>query len=824
MTYQALTTAITGLRAAQQQLSVISNNVTNATTPGYNRQILPQSTQILRESGQTVGVLTEKTIRVVDMNLQRDLWTQVSASSMQSVQLDYLQQIQNFNGPPDKEFSIAAKIAELRDAFSALSDIPDDTQALESTLNQAQTVANKFNDYAELITTLRNDTQGDLMTSVNRVNSLLVEINNINTQIRGAENFGNSVAGLQDQRDLAIKSLTEEIDITFFERSDGVLVVQTREGQELVGDVAQQLEFESVPLSAMQYYPETASALNLVSTTNQRTTTIDITDSVVGGRLGGLLELRDEVLPSYHAQLDELAYQMASRMDAQGLTLFTDQTGNLPLGTAPDPTTLPTPTPVPYVDFARNIQVNTKIENDLTLLQKGTYNTDASIPTGDNAIVRRVLEYAFGDVNYQQAVGTTDLMNIGAATDLQEWLGLSSRNQVVTGIDLSTFTEIDDGDPLTTDETEMIDALQELFPGYPNNDQFTVTFEEARAGSGTFGPTTITVDLSDAAANFPIGPGINNALDQIVAEIDAQITGAGLTPEQASVSTNIYGQLVLESTGNITMSGSGFVDAMGTDAMGALGLNEGVFETEDPSFTVQVGNDKPYTVTIAPGDTIADLEAKLSYNPATQTGIPGLFVDIDAVDGTLSLRPGIDDSNWGPLDTAPLYGGDITITSSGFETSLGANGNPALDDNINVVSALFGSYNAATLDNLSPLTDVTYVSEITNGSGTFTNFRNRFLGPNAAISTGISSASNLLDYSQKIIDETSQDYIQAQSAFENEDTLRGILEREFSDESGVNIDEEMSNLIVVQTAYAAAARTITAADEMFQELINSIRR
>ena len=824
MTYQALTTAITGLRAAQQQLSVISNNVTNATTPGYNRQILPQSTQILRETGQTVGVLTEKTIRVVDMNLQRDLWTQVSASSMQSVQLDYLQQIQNFNGPPDKEFSIAAKIAELRDAFSALSDIPDDTQALESTLNQAQTVANKFNDYAELITTLRNDTQGDLLTSVNRVNGLLVEINNINTQIRGAENFGNSVAGLQDQRDIAIKSLTEEIDITFFERSDGVLVVQTREGQELVGDVAQKLEFESVPLSAMQYYPETASALNLVSTTNQRTTTIDITDSIVGGRLGGLLELRDEVLPSYHAQLDELAYQMASRMNAQGLTLFTDQTGNLPLGTAPDPNTLPTPTPVPYVDFARNIQVNTKIENDLTLLQKGTYNTDASIPTGDNSVVRRVLEYAFGDVNYQEAVGTTDLMNIGAAADLQEWLGLSSRNQVVTGIDLSTFTEIDDGDPLTTDETEMIDALQELFPGYPNNDQFTVTFEEARPGSGTVGPTTITVDLSDAAANFPIGPGINNALDQIVAEIGAQITGAGLTPEQASVSTNTYGQLVLESTGNITISGSGFVDAMGTDAMGALGLNEGVFETEDPSFTVQVGNDKPYTVTIAPGDTIADLEAKLSYNPATQTGIPGLFVEIDAVDGTLTLRPGIDDSNWGPLDTAPLYGGDITITSSGFETSLGANGNPTLDDNINVVSAIFGSYNPATLDNLTPLTNVTYVSEITNGSGTFTNFRNRFLGPNAAISTGISSASNLLDYAQKIIDETSQDYIQAQTAFENEDTLRGILQREFSDESGVNIDEEMSNLIVVQTAYAAAARTITAAEEMFQELINSIRR
>ena len=138
---------------------------------------------------------------------------------------------------------------------------------------------------------------------------------------------------------------------------------------------------------------------------------------------------------------------------------------------------------------------------------------------------------------------------------------------------------------------------------------------------------------------------------------------------------------------------------------------------------------------------------------------------------------------------------------------------------------IFGSFtgSGATLVERSPITGVGYQSEIETASGTFTNFRNSNLGPNAAISTGIFSATNLIDFAQKIIDETSQDYLQAESAFENEDTLRGILQRQFSDESGVNIDEEMSHLIVVQTAYAAAARTITAADEMFQELLNSIR-
>ncbi|HPD83025.1 MAG TPA: flagellar hook-associated protein FlgK [Alphaproteobacteria bacterium] len=817
MTFQALNTAITGLRAAQAQLSVISNNVTNATTPGYNRQILPQETQLLRESGQTVGVLTGAVIRTVDMNLQRDLWTQISAASMQDVQVQYLQKIQDFNGPPEKEFSIAAKIAQLRDSFSALSDIPDDVQALQATLDQAHIVADKFNDYSALLTQLRNDTQGDLQTSVNRVNSLLEEITNINIQIRGAENFNNSVAGLQDERDIAIKALTEEMDITFFERSDGVLVVQTKEGMQLAGDYANRLDFESVPLSANQYYPNSASGLIVVSIANGRETRTDITDRVIGGKIGGLLTLRDETIPSYHAQLDELAYQMAFRFEAQGLTLFTDQSGSIPLGTAPDPTTLPLPTPVPYVDFARTIRVNRDIDNDITLLQSGTYNSDITLPSGDNSVIRRVLEFGFGDINYQEAVGSSDLVNIGVAVDLQEWLGLYSTNKVIMGVDFSSFSEIDDGIAGTND---LIESVSSAFPGYPANDEIQITFEEAR-GVG-FGPTTISLDLSNAQANFPIGPGINNALDQIIAEINSQAALAGLTPDQAMATTNNYGQLVIQSRGNVTIAGTGFANAMGTTALDVLGIAEGTFVTEDPNFNVQIGNDTPVNITIEPGDTFVELQAKLEYNTTTGTGVPGLFVDIDAITGFLTLRPGVDDSNWGPLDTAPLFGGDIRITGGPFATDTAVNGFP---DNVSIVGALFGSFSAGPpVTETSPISTAGYSFEITNGSGTFTNIRNQFLGPNAAISTGIFSSSNLIDYAQKMIDETSQDYLQAQSAFENEDTLRGIVQRQFSDDSGVNIDEEMSNLIVVQTAYAAAARAITAADEMFQELINAFRR
>lgn len=844
MTYQALTTAITGLRAAQQQLSTISNNVTNATTPGYNRQIVPQKTQLLRESGQTVGVLTQSVIRVVDMNLQRDLWTQVSISNFHDVQVQYLQQVQSFHGPPDKDFSIASKLTELKNSFAALSDLPDDTQTLEATLNQAHIVADKFNDYADLLTQLRNDAQNDLETSVNRVNSLIQEIVDINIQIRGSENIGRSVAGLQDERDIAIKALTEEIDISFFERADGVLVVQTRDGLELAGDVAHSLEFNATPISALQYYPATASALNLLNITNNTTTTIDITERGVGGRMGGLIELRDSVLPSYQAQLDELAFQTANRLALQGLELFTDQSGLLPQDGVPDPNTVPTPTSVPYVDFARNMQVNSDIDDNITLLQSGTYNSDVPLPSGDNSVIRRVIEFGFGDVHYQEAQGTIDLLNIGPAADLQEWLGLNGVNQVTMGLDFTQFDEIGSivlPPPIPAppvNEDVLLDVFQDFFLD-PTLDRIEITFEEPRAGSAAFGPTTIELDLSDAQAFLPPGPGIT-AGDQIVAYLNDQIVVAGLTPDQASVSLNPSGQLVFESLGNITFGADPavFPEAMTPDAIDALGLvantqvtpTAGNFVTEDPSFTVQIGNSDPVTITIEPGDTITELEDKLTLNLINPDGVPGLFVEVDPISGELRLRPGIDDTNWvpiPPLTTSPFFGGDLTITSGPITTSGAANA--AIIDGVNVVSALFGSFSAGPpIANSSPITDIPYsyqeVVPVPPATATFTNFRNEFLGPNAAISTDIFSATNIIDYAQKVVNETSQDYLQAQSAFDNEDTLRGILQRQFSDESGVNIDEEMSNLIVVQTAYAAAARTVTAADEMFQELINSIRR
>lgn len=815
MSFQALNAALSGLRIAQAQLTTISNNVSNATTPGYTRKILPQSTQVINSTGQIIGVQAETLIRRVDLNLEKDLWTQVSGVSELETKAAYLDRIEKFHGATDKELSIAAEIAELKDKFSALSDSPSDGFLLQTTLDQAQFVATKFNSFATLITDMRADAQDEMATSVQRVNDLLGSIAEMNKEIKAAYNLNRSVAGLQDQRDTAINELSTYMNLTMFSRGDGVLVIQTSTGVQLTDENPTEVYFNPGGIGPSTTYPGSLAGIYVGGNPLSNPRSVDITTSNVGGKLGALIDLRDNTLTQYQAQVDELAHKLALRLESQGLRLFTGPAGTVPLDTPPDLSVDP-PIPVSYVGFASIIQVNENIVNNISLLQQGTYTSDIAIPAGSNEVIRRVVQFGFGNISHQEAQGTTDLNIALPATDLQEWLGLYSTNNVIGGIDFSAFDQIDDGLPSSGD---LVDTLQEFIPSYPNNDQFSITFEELRTG---LGPVTITIDLSDAAANNPIGPGINNALDQLVAEINTQITAAGVPAGlAASAGTNTNGQLVISSRGTVTLDASSFAGSMGATAFQSLGFSEQTYVTEDPYFDIQVGTRSPVRITLEPGETVTDLVDKLQYNPLTGEGVPGLYVDFDAGTGQLFLRPGVDDTNGGPH-----FGGDIRIVAgSGLTTGAANPAIAALPQSVNIVSAIFGSYSVTggTVSQTSPVVNRSYGSETYAGSNVYVAFRQNNLGAGASVSTSILTGNSIVDFGQKMVNAQAQDVILNQSQAADSTTLRDLLQERFLNETGVNIDEELSMLIVVQTAYAAAARAVSAADEMFDELLNSIR-
>ena len=127
----------------------------------------------------------------------------------------------------------------------------------------------------------------------------------------------------------------------------------------------------------------------------------DATASLGGGAIGAELTLRDTTLPTYSGELDEFSQNLASRFDAQGLTLFTDGQGNVPQ-------TGGTPAQANYLGFSSEITVNPVVIASPSLVRDGT-QAIAGSPTGASAftpnptgeagfstMIDRVLDYALG--------------------------------------------------------------------------------------------------------------------------------------------------------------------------------------------------------------------------------------------------------------------------------------------------------------------------------------------------------------------------------------------------------------------------------------------
>ena len=685
----SLNTAISGLKAAQRALDTIANNVSNASTEGYTRKILPQETLLI--NGVGVGVKLQAIMRNVDQALLRDLLRQTSVKENYTVKENYLSRIQDFHGAAEAERSLSARIGQLADAFSELSSAPDNSITLNKTLIKAQQVAQTFNDFSQLIRDQRIETEDEIQSGVAVVNQQLELIADLNRQIAVLTSQRGSAADLEDQRDIAVKKISEYIEVSSFKAEDNKLVLLTKQGQLLTDTAARTLSFSPSNILPTSYYPGGGLSGLILEGAG------DITQSALGGKFAGLFELRDTILPRYQAQADELAQKLSHRLDQQGLRLFTDDNGNVPANVAD-------PGLVGYVGYAAEIQVNIDVVNDIFLLREGT--TGATILPGSNEIIRKVSEFAFGNFAYQEAVGTVDI----SAGTIFGSTGLTQQGLLIGNIDLTDYV-----------------------PDLGSAPNLTL-------------PTSFILDIAGVPQIININPG-DTATDLV-----NNINTAFGSPV---ASLNGIGQLRLSGNGAISIADNG-IGALG---IADLGLSFGVTPATNPSFTVQVGTQSPVTVAIGPADTQATLLATLN-------AIPGL---------TATLGGG------GELILTPTRGGDITLQNS--------SGNP--------IQAL-----GLTITNTA-----------------HEPFRVNNLGPDGSVTTSIIANGNILDYSRNLITAQSQDHNLTQDRAEKEIFFFETLNKRLSDESGVNVDEELALLIRVQTAYSAAARMVSASEKMLDELL-----
>src|SRR5260370_11677628 len=126
----SLQNALTGLQGAQANLAIISSNITNAQTPGYSRETVPLSTQIVGNAG--AGVLVGLTQRQVDENLAKSARQQDTAASAATTTNSYFQQIQTLFGQVNSGDSLGDVFSKFSGALQTPSTSPEDAISQQS--------------------------------------------------------------------------------------------------------------------------------------------------------------------------------------------------------------------------------------------------------------------------------------------------------------------------------------------------------------------------------------------------------------------------------------------------------------------------------------------------------------------------------------------------------------------------------------------------------------------------------------------------------------------------------------------------------------------
>jgi flagellar hook-associated protein 1 FlgK len=697
----ALRTALSGLNATQAALQVASDNIANASTPGYSRKTIElESRRIL---SQGAGVQTGEIQREVDAYVIRQLRDQRSVVGQYAVRDRFLQQIDNLFGSPENNRTISAEIGNLKNAFEALAVTPEFSANALDVANSARTLADQLNQLTTTTQDLRREADDEIARLVGIIDSKLENVAELNVLAIRATSLNQSTATLDDERDRLLGEIAEYLDIRVFDRTDGSVDVFTGSSRLLVSaGVAADITHSPITQASASIsyldpsdpdYPGGISGIFVDGSAAAN----DITNQITNGRLKGLIDLRDGDLPNLQSEIDLLAKSITEQINAAHNT-----------GTA-----YPPPSSV-----------------------TGTHAfNSADVFSATGSVRVAVIDQSDGSV-----IETSDIA-LG---------GFTTINDVVTAIDG------------LTNASASLNAAGQL----------VVT-----AGSAGYG---IAI----------------NELDSAVAVVGAETRGLshylGLNDFfQARVSNSDYDTF---STARLTDSTSN-VGVTGTLTFAANGVST--------------------TVNYLATESIDDIAANINAN-GTLSGANITATVVDDGSGRRLVIQDVDQDNFLLTDS-----GNLT-TNTGLTTDTTSRSTVlALRSDIRANPDLIARAELSSAGGLAPGDD-----GVTVGDASVANAIAGLLGADITFPAtgGFSATTATLErYAASIVSIESAKAAEADEQLAFNKSFQTTLEARISSISGVNVDEELANLIVLEQSFNASARVLTTVSDMFDELFNAVR-
>lgn len=401
-----------GLDSISRQLAVVSQNVSNANTPGYVRETLRTSS--VAADGQGMGVRSGVATRSLDAALQTDLFVAGGRVAYGQARQDTLTAIDAASGAPGSGQDLPGLLGSLRDAFSTLQADPANVTQQHAVVTKAALLAQGVNGLGAAVSAARQTAQDGVRDDLVKANDALRSLGELTDQVIAAEARGLSTADLEDKRDAAIQTVTELTGAQVLRQANGdVLAVS--------GGTVLSLRSATGPLSLDDAALAPGSTAPSLLVAGQ-------VAPLGGGRIGAELELRDTTLPGIQAKLDGFAQALAGGFAASGLDLFTDASGTVPA------------TP----GFAQSIQVNPAVQAAPAMVRDGSAAAGAAGSTTlIDAVLGGVLAGGTGTVTSQASQVVADNAGLAAAASRQVTTEQAVQSSLSTKLSAQTGVSID---------------------------------------------------------------------------------------------------------------------------------------------------------------------------------------------------------------------------------------------------------------------------------------------------------------------------------------------------------------------------------------------
>jgi flagellar hook-associated protein 1 FlgK len=768
-----------GLRAlltSQSSLDVIGQNLANANTPGYSRQRIQLGSAgvvFRRGLGFGTGVDASMIGRSVDNLLAGRIVNEVADLFRLDARVSGLSEMEAAMGEPGG-FGMTSLLSDFFMSASELSANANDSILRTGFLESVRSVADGFRSTLSSLDGFRGDSarQADLTTT--EINVLTERVANLNSEIRSQEAGGVPANGLRDDRDQVLRELSKLVDISYSEAGDGTVNVQTS-GRLLVGQGG------AVKMST-QLAADGSVEVLLGGSSEQL--------DVAGGKLAGLLSVQGGYLPKLFGQLDAFARDMileANRVHSTGIP----QAGHMTRA------------------VSEHSVADTDGDGELT----DELLADAGLPfdLSSGTLRVNVRDLESGILHSQEIAIDAESTTVG---DLLA--ALSSVDGVGASLDgqghLSIQAEAGFGFDFSGRLNDTPDAAGTFGSGH------------ASLGTGAQGPFTLadgdTIDLVGPAGPFSV------SLDQSdFFEITQATAGelADVLNANPDMQANGLRAVVVADRLFIQTEGSGAAETFqvaGGSALASLGWTAG---------TTVTGADAGAAVTISGSYTGAE-NGQFVFTPRTDGDIgttPGLLVDVYNADGDLVTTLDVGEEY---LPGTELEVAEGVSVSFGFGT-LSATENDAFSvdlvsdsDTADILVALgigglFTGTGAEDLGvNEELLADPSLlnasISGMSGDAGAILELLGlQYEGVESAGGRGLEAAFS------DIITELGFETQSAMSARDVEEYVVASLDQRRAELSGVNVDEELVEMMRFEQSFAAASRYISVINDLNDSLL-----